>query len=68
LPGGLDDFRVVIDEVRSLGFFAEVELVVSESSEIEGARMRIQELSGHLGLQRAEPRSYLTMLLELSAG
>ena len=68
LPGEMADFGVVIDEVQSLGLFAEVELVVGEAGEIELARERIAELSGHLGLQRAEPRSYLSMLLELSDG
>lgn len=68
LPGEMTDFAVVIDEVDHLGLFAEVELIVPRESDIERARVRIGELSGHLGLQRAEPRSYLTMLLELSAG
>ncbi len=68
LPGDMADFGVVIDDVQSLGLFAEVELVVAQLSEIEPARERIASLSGHLGLQRAEPRSYLSMLLELSAG
>lgn len=68
LPGHLGDFLVVIDEVQSLGTFAEVELVVAEDSEIESARERISTLSKEIGLTRPEPRSYLTMLLELSAG
>ena len=67
LPGDRADFGVVIDQVQTLGLFAEVELVVGDLSEIEPARERIAELAGHLGLQRAEPRSYLSMLLELSA-
>ncbi len=68
LPENRSDFSVVIDDVESLGLFAEVELVVAQSSEIEGARARIEGLSEHLGLQRSEPRSYLLMSLELSAG
>lgn len=68
LPGESADFAVVIDEVQSLGLFAEVELVVANESEIEAARERISSLSKSLGLTRPEPRSYLTMLLELSAG
>lgn len=67
-PGDRADFGVVIDKVNGLGLFAEVELVVGDVREIEHARMRIGELAGDLGLQRAEPRSYLRMLLELSAG
>lgn len=68
LPGEMSDFGVMIDDVHSLGLFAEVELMVPQKSEIERARERIAQLSGHLGLQRAEARSYLRMLLELSAG
>lgn len=68
LTGEMADFGVVIDTVEFVGMFAEVELVVAQSSEIEVARERISQLSSNLGLQRDEPRSYLTMLLELSAG
>lgn len=68
LPGEMADFGVVIDSVQFVGTFAEVELVVAEANEIELARERIADLSSHLGLVRDEPRSYLTMLLELSAG
>ena len=62
-PGELDDFGVVIDEVTSLGSFAEIELIVSDSSQIDIARQRIGQLGERLGLHRAEQRSYLGMLL-----
>lgn len=66
LPGEYRDFCVVIDDVCDLGRFAEVELVVDEISEIEEARRRIGDLARDLGLNRAEPRSYLRMLLDLT--
>jgi adenylate cyclase class 2 len=68
LPKPWNDFQVVLDEVQLLGRFAEVELLVESEAEIEPARQRIGELSDHLGLQRAEPRSYLSMLMELPTG
>ncbi len=67
LPGELHEFDVVIDEVPFLGRFAEVELVVEGPNQVEEARRRIAEISADLGLRQAEPRSYLTMLLELSS-
>ncbi|MFK8111286.1 MAG: class IV adenylate cyclase [Rubripirellula sp.] len=54
---------VVIDTVDCLGLFAEIELVVSDSSEVEAARRRIVELGTQLGLLRTESRSYLRMIL-----
>lgn len=65
MPADLADFEVMIDEVAALGSFAEVELIAGNSSEIEAARERIGQLSGTLGLHRAESRSYLRMILEL---
>jgi adenylate cyclase class 2 len=59
---------VVLDDVQRLGWFAEVELVVDSELEIEPARRRVGELSAHLGLQRDESRSYLSMLMELPSG
>ena len=67
LPGQWADMTVVIDDVEEVGLFAEVELIAPDEGAVEIARERIRELSDHLGLQRAEPRSYLSMLLELSS-
>jgi adenylate cyclase class 2 len=61
--GELRDFAITIDDVQSLGLFAEIELVVADSSEIEAARQRIKQLGERLGLHQAEPRSYLRLLL-----
>jgi adenylate cyclase, class 2 len=66
LPHSLD-MSVVIDEVRGLGSFTEIELVLSSEAEIELARSRITELGGQLGLLQPESRSYLRMLLESRA-
>lgn len=63
-PGELADFTAVIDEVTSLGCFAEIELVVRDKSEVQGARDRIEHLASQLGLLQVEPRSYLRMILE----
>ncbi len=63
MPGELADFGVVIDEVRLLGSFAEIELIVRDPAQIEIARDRIGRLGERLGLRRPEPKSYLTMLL-----
>lgn len=65
MPADLTDFGVMIDQVSELGSFAELELIAADSSQVEAARERICQLSGRLGLHQAEPRSYLTMILEL---
>ncbi len=59
---------IVVDEVENLGLFAELEQIVGEKSEIDGARARIQDLSQQLGLRTAEPRSYLELVLEYQLG
>jgi adenylate cyclase class 2 len=64
MPVESADIGVMIDQVDSLGLFAEIELIANESSEIEIARGRIGQLGERLGLHRAESRSYLRMILE----
>lgn len=59
----LSDFCVTIDEVAELGLFAEIELLVAARDEFAGAQERILALASRLGLERAEPRSYLSQLL-----
>ena len=54
---------ITLDHVESLGYFAEVERIVNDSSEIEQAQNDIQEVGQCLGLSEVEPRSYLGMLL-----
>lgn len=60
----LADMAVVIDDVDGLGCFAEIELVIEDSKNVESARVRIAELAERLLLERPEPRSYLSMSLE----
>lgn len=55
-------FTVCLDDVDSVGRFAEVEAVADESQAAEMAG-RVAELAARLGLMMLEPRSYLTMLL-----
>jgi adenylate cyclase class 2 len=68
MPAERGDFGVMIDEVASLGLFAEIELTVDDASEIETARERIRQASQQLGLERAEARSYLSLVLALLGG
>jgi hypothetical protein len=55
-------FTVCLDDVDSVGRFAEVEAVADES-QAAGMAGRVAELAARLGLMMLEPRSYLTMLL-----
>ncbi|NND96807.1 MAG: class IV adenylate cyclase [Pirellulaceae bacterium] len=63
LPGNHADLVVTIDDVQQVGLFSEIELIVDEEGGIETARAKIQDLAAVLGLQQAESRSYLRMLL-----
>src|SRR5262249_32587925 len=55
------DLQVCLDEVEGLGRFAEVEIVAQEGA-AERARGVLTALAQGLGLERPEPRAYLTML------
>ena len=59
-----DTLVVVLDLVESVGWFAEIESVVSGLKEVESARERISALAAKLSLDRPQSRSYLTMLLQ----
>lgn len=54
---------ITIDQVETLGFFAEIERMVSSREEIELAQRDIQEIGRLLSLNEIEPRSYLGLLL-----
>ncbi len=56
---------VTCDAVEKLGNFVEVEVVLSDRSQIASAQARIAQLSQRLGLRDLEPRSYLRQILEL---
>ena len=65
---GTDPMSVTIDEVESVGSYAEIECVLASSDpssdEVAQARQKVQDLADRLGLCNPEPRSYLRMLLE----
>ncbi len=54
---------IAIDQVAQLGTFAEIELLVSEESQLEQARQRIEAIADLLLLTEVQPRSYLSLLL-----
>ncbi len=54
---------ITLDQVETLGYFAEIERIVMDSSEIELAQQDIQEVGKMLHLFEIERRSYLGMLL-----
>ena len=58
---------ITLDHVESIGYFVEIERIVSEKSEIELAQQDIQEIGSLLHLSQVEPRSYLGLLLEKQA-
>ena len=57
------DLEVVIDNVRDLGWFAELE-IIAEDSDRDAARDCLFALSRELNLGKSERRSYLRLLLE----
>jgi adenylate cyclase class 2 len=58
------EMTVVLDNAGELGYFAEVELVIEDPSEVAQAEQRIKALAAELGLTRYEPKSYLRMWIE----
>lgn len=58
------DLTLVFDEVDQLGQFVEIEMVVPGPEGVKMARQRIATAAAKLGLDQAESRSYLTMLLQ----
>lgn len=56
--------HVTIDEVELLGYFAELELIITEQSQLDLAASHIQQLACRLGLVSVQPRSYLSLTLE----
>ncbi len=57
------DLEVVIDNVRDLGWFAELEIIAADSDR-DAARECLVALSQELNLGNSERRSYLRLLLE----
>lgn len=57
------DLELVLDDVRGLGWFAELE-IIAEDSDRDAARECLIALSQELQLGQSERRSYLRLLLE----
>ncbi len=55
---------IALDDVVSLGTFVEVESIVHDRTTLPEIQQRILEVAKLLGLDDAEPRSYLRQLLE----
>jgi adenylate cyclase, class 2 len=58
------EITVTLDQVDSLGDFAEIERVLASESEVAQAQSDIQAIATEFGLNDLEKRSYLGMLLE----
>lgn len=61
------DVEIVLDNVRDLGWFAELE-IIAEDSDRDTARECVFALSRELRLGKSERRSYLRLLLEKDGG
>ncbi len=62
-----DDFGalvVTIDDVETLGTFAEIEAIADEIDGVEAARDRVATMAEKLTLREAEPKSYLRLVVE----
>ncbi len=63
LPASDQEIEVSLDQVRDVGDFVELEIVVESDDEIEPAKQRINSLAEQLELAGTERRSYLELLL-----
>jgi len=63
LARGGFQLTICLDEVESLGHFAEVEILAPEER-TDAARQVLQEVAAELGLSDVERRSYLGMILQ----
>jgi adenylate cyclase class 2 len=68
LSFGGRELEVALDQVEGLGTFVEVETIVKGDDELAQAQEAVVGLARELGLTEPEPRSYLSMLLERTAG
>lgn len=55
---------VALDCVEQLGDFAEIEILVTDDTQLGAAQATINHLGEQLGLSRPQSRSYLSLLLE----
>ena len=61
------DVSIAIDNVEQLGSFIELELLVSDESEIAVAQSILDDLANRVGLSSTDRRGYLDMLLEIDS-
>ena len=61
------DVEACFDNVEGVGDFVELE-ILAEESQYEGAKAALLAAAAELGLTEKEPRSYLGLLLESTAG
>jgi len=61
------EVEVLLDEVRELGQYAEIETIAIEGDQ-EAAKECVLSLAAKLGLEESERRSYLRMLIEKTTG
>jgi len=54
---------LTLDDVETLGTYAELEVVVGDEGELDEAKSLVLSLATFLGLGKVEPRSYLGMIL-----
>ncbi|HCK70018.1 MAG TPA: class IV adenylate cyclase, partial [Planctomycetaceae bacterium] len=58
---------IALDNVEQLGSFIELELLVSDESEIAVAQSILDDLANRVGLSSTDRRGYLDMLLEIDS-
>ena len=59
--------QVTLDHVDQLGTFAELESLASSADQLPQASQQICQLASLLGLDSVQPKSYLTLMLELQS-
>ena len=56
---------ILLDSVRGLGDFAEIELIVDDARRLQEAQATIESLAAELQLTDVQPRSYLSQILAM---
>lgn len=64
IDDGGQSLTIALDTVPGLGTYCELEVIVAQASQFDGARERVMGLAERLGLRDTERKSYLCLLLE----